>query len=362
MIHEMKNLLIALCCLLLTGCATSSLSYRGLVNGMHSQKMLTSAEYDRIRQFSEQGYIARSYQEWAEELMKQTTDVDSTDSGRALNEKIFKFLEMNEQTNMKTKINYLGLLKEVYKNGQITNEEYLKEKERIRNHRKSVSTKYSLNFFIQKLEKRLDDDRQMSDIDRQLALKAKQFVINRRGTILKNQQRWKNFGQAMLVGLAAMGEASSSSASSYNSAYGYNNSSPLLVNGKQTYNNSIQPNAFSGQTVSTGGPFGKYNPNNPFSEYSSPFGSYNPNNPFSEYSSPFGSMNKSNPSSEVSSPFGSMNPNNPFSEVSSPFGKLNPNNPSSEVSSPSGKFNPNNPLSEGIDPYHYQEHYLGEGK
>jgi len=30
-----------------------------------------------------------------------------------------------------------------------------------------------------------------------------------------------------------------------------------------------------------------------------------------------------------------------------PFGKLNPNNPFSEVSSPFGKFNPNNPFSEG---------------
>ena len=46
-------------------------------------------------------------------------------------------------------------------------------------------------------------------------------------------------------------------------------------------------------------------------------------------------------------PFGKLNPDNPFSEVSSPFGKLNPNNPFSEVSSPFGKFNPNNPFSEG---------------
>ena len=46
-------------------------------------------------------------------------------------------------------------------------------------------------------------------------------------------------------------------------------------------------------------------------------------------------------------PFGKLNPDNPFSEVSSPFGKLNPDNPFSEVSSPFGKFNPNNPFSEG---------------
>ena len=62
---------------------------------------------------------------------------------------------------------------------------------------------------------------------------------------------------------------------------------------------------------------------------------------------PFGKLNPDNPFSEVSSPFGKLNPDNPFSEVSSPFGKLNPNNPFSEVSSPFGKFNPNNPFSEG---------------
>jgi len=112
------------------------------------------------------------------------------------------------------------------------------------------------------------------------------------------------------------------------------------------------------QPASTGGVFGKYNPNNPFSEYASPFGNYNPNNPFSEYTSPFGSMNPNNPFSEVSSPFGSMNPNNPFSEVSSPFGKLNLNNPFSEVSNPFGKFNPDNPFGQGIHPYYYQKYYL----
>ena len=51
--------------------------------------------------------------------------------------------------------------------------------------------------------------------------------------------------------------------------------------------------------------------------------------------------------SVAQNPFGKLNPDNPFSEVSSPFGKLNPNNPFSEVSSPFGKFNPDNPFSEG---------------
>ena len=36
-----------------------------------------------------------------------------------------------------------------------------------------------------------------------------------------------------------------------------------------------------------------------------------------------------------------------FSLAQNPFGKLNPDNPFSEVSSPFGKFNPNNPFSEG---------------
>jgi len=68
---------------------------------------------------------------------------------------------------------------------------------------------------------------------------------------------------------------------------------------------------------------------------------------FSLAQNPFGKLNPDNPFSEVSSPFGKLNPDNPFSEVSSPFGKLNPDNPFSEVSSPFGKFNPNNPFSEG---------------
>jgi hypothetical protein len=101
---------------------------------------------------------------------------------------------------------------------------------------------------------------------------------------------------------------------------------------------------------SQGGIFGRLNPANPFSEYSSPFGRYNPDNPFSEVSSPFGSLNPHNPLSEVASPFGKYNPDNPFSEVSSPFGSLNPDNPFSEVASPFGRFNPENPFSEGIHP------------
>ena len=36
-----------------------------------------------------------------------------------------------------------------------------------------------------------------------------------------------------------------------------------------------------------------------------------------------------------------------FSVAQNPFGKLNPDNPFSEVSSPFGKFNPDNPFSEG---------------
>ena len=42
-------------------------------------------------------------------------------------------------------------------------------------------------------------------------------------------------------------------------------------------------------------PFGKFNPNNPLSEYSSPMGKFNRSNPLSEYNSPTGSFNLNNP-------------------------------------------------------------------
>jgi len=121
------------------------------------------------------------------------------------------------------------------------------------------------------------------------------------------------------------------------------------------------PKALQRQPINiapAGGIFGRFNPNNPFSEYNKINGKYNPNNPFSEYKKINGTLNSNNPFSETNRINGSLNPNNPFGETSSPFGSLNPNNPFSEVSSPFGEFNPNNPFSQGIHPYYYQKDYL----
>jgi hypothetical protein len=155
----------------------------------------------------------------------------------------------------------------------------------------------------------------------------------------QNRLRWAQFGQAIAMGAAQAGQ-------NMQQQYAYvpQPQQPMVARSAPR----------SAQQLPAGGVMGRFNPQNPMSEYASPIGRYNRNNPMSEYSSPTGSLNPNNPMSEVSSPMGRYNPNNPMSEISSPMGRLNPNNPISEVSSPMGAFNPNNPMGQGVHPVYYQ--------
>lgn len=165
----------------------------------------------------------------------------------------------------------------------------------------------------------------------------------------QSRTRWAQLGQALALG-GAMGAAQAGQNMQQQAAM--QQQYALVSQPQQPVVARTTPR--SAQRLPAGGVMGRFNPQNPMSEYASPTGRYNRNNPMSEYSSPTGSLNPNNPMSEVSSPMGRYNPNNPMSEVSSPMGRLNPNNPMSEVSSPMGAFNPNNPMGQGVHPVYYQ--------
>jgi hypothetical protein len=174
---------------------------------------------------------------------------------------------------------------------------------------------------------------------------------------VQQQQQWATMQQALAYGLIAGAAAMSQQPAYQQPVYQPSSHSPPYAGGAGGggwAGSHARPSYSPPYAGRAGGVTGRFNPQNPLSEYASPTGRYNPSNPLSEYSSPTGSLNPNNPLSEIRSPTGRYNPNNPLSEVSSPTGRLNPNNPLSEVSSPTGIFNPNNPMGQGVHPVYYQ--------
>lgn len=355
----MKKLLIVLLCLGLTGCATS-ISYKNLVQGMHKKKILTDREYRIIRERLDPAFIERTYKEWVDRVgsyMKATSD-----SAKRIGIKIANYIKDKKQENLDIKINYSNLLEKAYRNKDLSQAEYEKEKLKIDNDK---------NFFVKKRKYEEVCKVLLKTIkQKNLAPEKKKIYSKMYNYALEEEKKAIARRQMMAYALIGIGESFGNASSGYQQSYqqptyypvqsstastvsyvgGYSQNSYTNANTEylgQLSSNVYSPNSTSNQYGTYGNPYLSKNINNPYGRYGNPYSSKSVNNPYTTNAPKLYDSN-GNYRGKLSS-----NPYDPDS-VSNPYGRYGSEHSPDSINNPYGAGNPyssdspNNPYGSGL--------------